>query len=76
MFEEALEKEELPPTLKQGLIKLIPKPNKDKLSIEKWRPITLLNNDAKIFASIFAKRLKLGLNDKEQSGYAWKEHNQ
>ena len=72
MFEEALEKEELPPTLKQGLIKLIPKPNKDKLSIENWRPISLLNNDATIFASIFARRLKLGLNDiidEEQSGF-------
>ncbi len=72
MFEEALEKEELPPTLKQGLIKLIPKPNKDKLNIENWRPISLLNNDAKIFASVFAKRLKLGLDDiidEEQSGF-------
>lgn len=72
MFEEALEKEELPPTLKQGLIKLIPKPQKDKLNIENWRPISLLNNDAKIFALIFAKRLKLGLNeiiDEEQSGF-------
>lgn len=63
MFEEALEIEELPPTLKQGLIKLIPKPQKDKLNTENWRPISLLNNDAKIFALIFAKRLKLGLNE-------------
>lgn len=31
VFEESIEKEELPPTLRQGLIKLIPKPNKDKL---------------------------------------------
>lgn len=72
MFEESLEKEKLPPTLKQGLIKLIPQPNKDKLRIENWRPISLLNNDAKIFASIFTKRLKLGLNDiidEEQSGF-------
>ncbi len=71
MFEEALEKEELPPTLKQGPIKLIPKPQKDKLNIENWRPNSLLNNDAKIFALIFAKRLKLGQNeiiDEEQSG--------
>lgn len=63
MFEEALEKEELPPTLKQGLIKLIPKPNKDKLGVENWRPISLLNNDAMIFASVFAQTPKLGLND-------------
>lgn len=71
-FEEAIDKGELPPTLQQGLIKLIPKPKKDKLSIENWRPISLLNNDAKIFAMIFAKRLKLGLEDiidEEQSGF-------
>lgn len=63
LFEEALEQEESPPNLKQGLIKLIPRPNNDKLSIENGRPITLLNNDAKLFASIFAKKLKHGLND-------------
>lgn len=72
VFEEAIEKEELPPTLQQGLIKLIPKPNKDKVNIEKWRPIGLLNSDTKIFAMVFAKRLKAGLNyiiDEEQSGF-------
>jgi len=50
VFEEAIEKGQLPPTLKQGVITLIPKPNKDKLHIENWRPISLLNNDAKLFA--------------------------
>ena len=42
------------------------------MNIENWRPITLLNNDAKIFASIFAQRLKVGLGeiiDEEQSGF-------
>ncbi len=71
MFEEAFEKEELPLTLKQGLIKLTVKPQKDEFNMENWRPISLLNNDAKIFALMFAKRLKLGLNgktDEEQSG--------
>uniref|UniRef100_A0A3P9LHW9 Reverse transcriptase domain-containing protein n=1 Tax=Oryzias latipes TaxID=8090 RepID=A0A3P9LHW9_ORYLA len=72
LFEEALDIGILPPTLRQGLIKLIPKPHKDKLCIENWRPISLLNNDAKIFALIFAKRLKPGLDniiDEEQSGF-------
>ncbi|CAJ1069845.1 unnamed protein product [Xyrichtys novacula] len=72
LFEEALDKEELPHTLRQGLIKLIPKPKKDELNIENWRPISLLNNDAKLFALIFAKRLKIGLVDiidEEQSGF-------
>lgn len=47
LFKEALEKEELPHTLRQGLIKLIPKAKKDQLSIENRRPISLLNNDPK-----------------------------
>lgn len=72
LFLEALDKQELPPFLKQGVITLIPKPNKDKLHIDNWRPITLLNNDCKIFSLILAKRLKRGLEDiidEEQSGF-------
>lgn len=71
MFEGAIIKGHLPPTL-QGFIKSIPKPKKDQLNIDNWRTTTLLNNDAKIFASIFAKRLKMGLAemiDEEQSGF-------
>lgn len=47
--------------MKQGTICLIPKPEKDPLFIENWRPITLLNVDYKILASVLAKRLKRGL---------------
>ena len=50
-------------TMKQGLITLIPKPEKDHLLIENWRPITHLNCDYKIFSLIFVKRLKRGLNE-------------
>lgn len=60
VFEEAITKGHLPPTLR-GLIKSRPKPIKGKLNIDNWRLMTLLNNDAKIFASVFAKRLKMGL---------------
>ncbi len=62
----------MPVSLKQGVITLIPKPNKDKLFIENWRPVSLLNNDSKLFAMIFARRLKQGLDkiiDIEQSGF-------
>lgn len=55
--------DELSSTMKQGLICLIPKPEKDPVLIENWRPITLLNIDYKIFASIFAKRLKSGFHE-------------
>lgn len=64
-------------TLKQGLITIIPKTNMDKLYIDNWRPITLLNNDAKLFALVFAKRLKKGLEEiieEEQSGFMTGRH--
>lgn len=58
---EAFCKEELPPSLQQGLLTRIPKTNKDPLLVDNWRPITLLN-DSKIIASVSTKRLKSGLN--------------
>lgn len=49
MYEECISREELSPSMKQGLITLLPKPDKDKLLIENWRPITLLNVITKCF---------------------------
>ncbi len=52
------------------MITLIPKPNKDQLYLENWRPVSLLNNDTKMYSHIFAERLNFFLNiiiDKEQS---------
>lgn len=63
VHEEAIKKGEPLPTMQQRLSKLIPKANKNKLRIENWRPISLLNNDAKIFAFVFNKILKTGLDD-------------
>lgn len=48
MIEECLDKEEMTTTMKQGIITLIPKSDKDLLSLDNWRPITLLNVDYKI----------------------------
>lgn len=39
---------QLSPTMKTGLITLLPKPNKDLLILDHWRPITLLCNDYKL----------------------------
>lgn len=60
------------PTMKQGLIILIPKPGKDKIILENLRPITLLNIDYKIFTGVIAARLKVGLPQiisETQSGF-------
>lgn len=77
MFIESIGKETLPPTLKQGLISLIPKPQKDHLLIDNWRPICLLNNDYKLFVLIFANRIKAVLDpiiDEVQSGFMKNRH--
>ncbi len=77
VFKESIESALLPPTLCQGLITLISKPNKDPLLIDSWRPITLLNNDYKIIALVLSKRLKCVLNnliDECQSGFLQKRH--
>ncbi len=77
VFKEAIQQGYLPNSLKQGLITLLPKPNKDVFFLENWRPITLINNDANIFACIFAERLKKCLDyiiDECQSGFMKGRH--
>lgn len=60
------------PTMKQGVIILIPKHGKDKRILENLWPITLLNIDYKIFTGAIAARLKVGLPQiisETQSGF-------
>ncbi len=59
---ECLLRQNLSPTMKRGLITLIPKADKDPLSIENWRPITLLCTDYKLLALVYANRLNSGLS--------------
>ncbi len=61
MYCECTGQGEMITTMKQGVISLIPKPDKDNLLIENWRPITLLTIDYKILASVYAAGLKIGL---------------
>uniref|UniRef100_A0A3B5R4M7 Reverse transcriptase domain-containing protein n=1 Tax=Xiphophorus maculatus TaxID=8083 RepID=A0A3B5R4M7_XIPMA len=77
LFAECIDNQTLPPTLCQGLLTLIPKPKKDPLLIDNWRPICLLNNDYKILAQIFAMRMKSVLNfiiDETQNGFMTQRH--
>ena len=56
-------------------VTLIPKPN--VLSIDNWRPISLLNNDYKIIALILARRLKEVIDkviDEKHSGFLRGRH--
>jgi len=57
---------------KRGVIRLIPKKDKDLTDVKNWRPISLLNTDYKLIAHILANRLQLVLPfiiSKDQSGY-------
>lgn len=51
MYKECITQREMTVSMKQGIISLIPKPNKDTLSIENWHPIMLLTVDYKILTS-------------------------
>ena len=43
---------------KQALITLIEEKGKDRSLIENWRPISLVNVDAKIMSKVIANRIK------------------
>uniref|UniRef100_A0A8C6SMB2 Reverse transcriptase domain-containing protein n=1 Tax=Neogobius melanostomus TaxID=47308 RepID=A0A8C6SMB2_9GOBI len=62
MYKQCIDEGEMTPTMKQGVISLIPKADKDTLLIENWRPITLLTTDYKILSLVYANRLKKYLN--------------
>lgn len=77
MYKECISRGEMTATMKQGIISLIPKPNKDPLLIDNWRPITLLTIDYKILASVYANRLKTGLDSiiaETQTGFMKNHH--
>lgn len=77
MYNECIDKQEMTTTMKQGLITLIPKPGKDPLIIENWRPVSLLNIDYKILAQVYAKRLKKNLEEiisENQNGFMANRH--
>lgn len=55
LFKECISKKEMSTSMKQGLICLFPKPDKDHLMIENWRPITLLELTTKFYHQFWLK---------------------
>ena len=65
-------KGELSITQRQGILSLLPKPDKDNLLLKNWRPLTLMNVDYKIITGTIAKRIQKHIDkliSPEQMGF-------
>ena len=74
---ECFETGEMSRSQKQAVITLIEKKRKDRLLLKNWRPISLVNVDAKIMSKVIATRIKNVLPNiihHNQTGYVKDRH--
>lgn len=78
-FNYVLRGGETPLSWRQALISVIPKPGKDNTECSSYRPISVLNIDYRLYASILAKRMEdivPDLIDTGQTGFVKHRHTQ
>lgn len=74
---DVLEGKNIPKTWQHAIITMIPKQQEDCPNVKNFRPISLLNNDYKIFTKTMAERLKKILNGyikEDQAGFLPNHH--
>uniref|UniRef100_A0A803KF69 Reverse transcriptase domain-containing protein n=1 Tax=Xenopus tropicalis TaxID=8364 RepID=A0A803KF69_XENTR len=71
-LQSAWDSQSLPPSFAEALIVVIPKAGRDPTLCSSYRPISLINTDAKILAKVLATRLTRAVQDlihPDQSGF-------
>lgn len=58
LFNTYIERKILNRTAREAVTSLMGKPDKDPLNINSWRPLSLLNNDYKLYAKVLVRRMQ------------------
>ena len=75
VVDQAIERGRIPEEMKLTYITLLPKDEKNRTEVSKYRPVSLLNSDYKVISKILTARLRKVMNklvDKDQQGARYK----